>query len=147
MNVILKAKLEKLGEVGEVKEVKDGYAQNYLIPKGLAIEATPVNLKAVEQEKERQVVIKEKEKEEAKKLAESLSSHSYTISKRTGEEDKLFGAVTNQDIAESMQREGINIDKKKIQLEEPIKKLGVYQVPVKLHPEVTTNIKVWVVKE
>jgi large subunit ribosomal protein L9 len=147
MNVILKSKIEKLGEAGEVKEVKDGYALNYLIPKGLAMEATPKNIRISEQEKKHQVAIKEKEKEGFLKLAEKLNSHSYTVSKRTGEEDKLFGAVTTQDIAEAIKAEGIEIDKKSIELEEPLKKLGVFQIPIKLHPQVKANVKVWVVKK
>ena len=149
MDIILKTDIDKLGKAGQIKSVKDGFARNYLIPKGLAIEATPANLRFMELEKERQVKLKEKEKEKAKELAQKLNSRSYTISKKAGAEDKLFGTVTSQDIIDSIKRElpEIDIDKKRVQFDEPIKRLGVYQVPIRLHPDILTRIKVWVVKE
>jgi len=149
MDIILKTDIDKLGKAGQIKSVKDGFARNYLIPKGLAIEATPANLRFMELEKERQVKLKEKEKEKAKELAQKLNSRSYTISKKAGAEDRLFGAVTSQDIIDSIKRElpEIEIDKKRVQFDEPIKRLGIYQVSIKLHPDVFARIKVWVVEE
>lgn len=147
MRVILKTRVDKLGNEGEIKEVKDGYARNFLVPKGLALEVTSANLKLLEQEKDKQKCKQEKEKEKALLLTNELTSHSYTISRKAGEDDKLYGAVTTQDIADCIKQEVADIDKKKIHLPEPIKKLGIYQVPVKIYPGVVTNIKVWIVKE
>ncbi len=147
MKIILKKKVEKVGEAGEVKEVKDGYARNYLIPRGLAIESTEANMSMLKQLQAKEETRKQRLKDEAQELAQRLAEHSYTVTAKAGEDDKLFGAVTSQDIADAVSKEVAPIGKKKIQLEEPIKKLGVYQIDIKLHPEVTANIKVWVVKE
>jgi large subunit ribosomal protein L9 len=147
MNIILKTSIKNLGDIGEIKDVADGYARNYLIPRGLAMQATKNNLKQIEQQKKREAKTKEKEKEQAEKFAKDLSTHSYTVSKRAGEEDKLFGTVTSADITEAIKKEGIEIDKKQIQLEEPIKKLGIYQVSIKFYPNVIAKVKIWVVKE
>ncbi len=147
MKVILRQDVDKLGSAGDVVTVKDGYARNYLIPKQLAYPATPSNLRRFEEEKKRLLMQSEREKRQAEILAKELEKASCTISVAVGEEDKLFGSVTSQDIAEALQEKGIEIDKRKIQLEEPIKALGIYTVPVKLHPEVTANVKVWVVKK
>jgi large subunit ribosomal protein L9 len=146
VKVILTEDVPSLGKMGELIQIKDGHARNYLIPKKLAVPANPQNLKAFEHQKN---LLKQKQsriKREAEKLAERIDKISCTISKPTGEEDKLFGSVTSLDIEESLKEEGIKIDRKKILLEESIKSLGIYKVPIKLHPEVTANLKVWVVK-
>ncbi|MBI4621115.1 MAG: 50S ribosomal protein L9 [Desulfobacterales bacterium] len=146
MKVILLEEMPSLGKAGDAIKVADGYGRNYLIPQKKAIEATSKNMKVWEHQKN---LLKDKigkVKKETEKLAEKIEGLSCTISKQTGEEDKLFGSVTSMDIEESLKEEGIEIDRKKILLDEPIKKLGVYTVPIKLHPEVIANLKVWVVK-
>ena len=147
IEVILKVDIDKLGCKGEVKKVKDGYARNFLIPNGLAMESSSASIKILKEEQVKQRSKEEKEKENALALAAELSSHSYTISRKAGVDDKLFGAVTAQDIADCIRQKAGEIDKKKVQLEEPIKQLGVYQIPVKVYPEVVATIKVWIVKE
>lgn len=147
MKVILKESVEKLGEIGDVVSVKPGYARNYLIPQGKATEATVRNVKVLEHQKRLVQDRINKTIKTAEALAGRLASMSVTISQKVGENDRLFGSVTAMDIAEALNEEGIEIDKKKFVLEEPIKKLGVYTVPIKLHAEVTANLKVWVVEE
>ncbi len=147
MDVILVKDVEKLGKQGQLVAVKDGYARNYLLPAGLARPNTPGNLKLVERLKLQQEAQKKKELEQAKAVAGRLASISCTLRVKTGEEDKLYGAVTPQDIAAALQEEGVTIDRKRIELEQPIRTLGVYQIPVRLHPEVTAHLKLWVVKE
>lgn len=146
MKVILTEDVPGLGKMGDLIQIKDGHAKNYLIPKKLAVPANPQNLKAFEHQK---TLLKEKQnriKKEAETIAEKIEKVSCTIAKPTGEEDRLFGSVTSLDIEESLKEEGINIDRKKILLEEPIKSLGIYKIPIKIHPEVTAHLKVWVVK-
>ena len=147
MRIILKQDYGRLGEAGEIVAVKAGFARNFLIPRSIAYEANKGNLKRYEEEKKHLLQKSEKEKKQCEMLAEKLEKVSCTISVAVGEEDKLFGSVTSQDIADSLQEKGIEIDKRKIQLEEPIKSLGIYTIPAKLHPEVTANVKVWVVKK
>jgi large subunit ribosomal protein L9 len=147
MKVILKSNVDKVGLRGEVKEVKDGFARNFLIPKGLAVESNVSNLKSLEQEQAKLKAKEAKNKEEANLFAKELENHSYTISCKAGIDDKLYGAITAQDISECIKQEIADVDKKKIQLDEPIKKLGVYQIPIKIYPDVVANIKVWIVKE
>ncbi|MDZ7314975.1 MAG: 50S ribosomal protein L9 [candidate division KSB1 bacterium] len=147
MKIILKSDIDKLGKAGDIVETKRGYARNYLIPKGYAVEATPANLKIIEQEKAAAMRRLQKEIDEAKKFAEQLENVSVTATVQVGEENRVFGAVTNQTIAELLAEKGIEIDRKKILLEEPIKQLGVFDVPIKLHSEVEAKIKVWVVRE
>ena len=147
MNVILIQDVEKLGSMGDELTVKDGYARNYLIPNKIAVEATSGALHMLEQKKKSRERAGKKLKEECEKLAEKLKKTSPTISMEAGEEDKLFGSVTSEMIAESLLAEGIEIDKRKIVLEEPIKTLGVYNVTVKLHPEVKTQMRIWVIKK
>ena len=146
MKVILLEEMPSLGKAGDAIKVADGYGRNYLIPQKKAIEATSKNMKVWEYQKNLLKDKISKVKKEAEKLAEKIESISCTVSKQTGEEDKLFGSVTSMDIEESLRGEGIEIDRKKIILDEPIKKLGVYTIPIKLHPEVIANLKVWVVK-
>ncbi len=147
MEIILRQDYEQLGKTGDIVKVKDGYARNYLIPKGIAYVATKENKKRLENEIKLRSWKQEKEKRAAEELAKKLENVSCTIPVQVGEEDKLFGSVTSQNIAEALANQGIEVDRRKIQLDEPIKSLGIYSVPIKLHPEVTATVKVWVVKE
>jgi len=147
MKVILNKDVEGLGQKGEVKDVSDGYARNYLVPKGLAVEATEGRLKDLQLMEKRKAKKLAKEKEEAEKAAEQIKDKSFTIKVKAGEEGKLFGSVTSADIADALLKEGVEIDKKKIEMEYPIKALGTYNIEVKLHPEVTVPVKVVVDKE
>lgn len=147
MKVILLDDVEKLGNIGDVVDVKRGYARNFLFPRNLAIEALDKNVKVLEARKrkrERQIT---KKKQEMEDLGKKIASVSCTIPMTAGEEDKLFGSVTTELIADAFAAEGINIDKKQIHLAEPIRKLGIYQMEIKLHPEVTASTKVWVVRK
>jgi len=147
MKVILKDDVKGLGNMGQVVDVSDGYARNFLIPKGVALEANVKNIKALEHQKR---IIQEKAKKvmnQAKDLSEKMANLSVVIKAKAGEEEKLFGSVTSMDIAEAFKNQGIDIDKKKIVLEEPIKRLGTYTVNVKLHPEVITTVNVQVIPE
>jgi len=146
MEVILNQDVEKLGKAGAVVKVKEGFARNFLIPNNLAVPLTPASLKRLEQEKEKKVLQLEKIKKEAEELKIRLEGLSFTIPALTQEEDRLYGSVTAHDIAQSLKEEGLNIDKNSIILEDPIKSLGIYEIPVKLHQEVTAKIKVWIVK-
>ena len=147
MNVILTEDVAHLGSAGDMLKVKDGYARNYLIPKGMAILATTENVKQLEHQK-RQIQSKlNKLKKASESVAQQIESISCTIARAAGEEDKLFGSVTSADIYTSLKNEGIDVDKKKILLDEPIKSLGIFTVPIKIHTDVTANLKVWVVKE
>lgn len=146
MKVILREDADKLGRAGNVVEVKDGYARNFLIPKKIALESTPGALKIIEENKNISLLRQNREKREAEALGRKLDSISCTVVVQTGEENKLFGSVTTNDIIRALENEGLKIDKRQILLENPIKELGVYQVPVKLHQDVTTQLKVWVVK-
>jgi large subunit ribosomal protein L9 len=147
MKVILRQDHEKLGEAGNVIQVKPGYARNYLIPKGLVYPATTDNLKKYNSEKEQLNIKKIQEQRKSEEYAKVLENISCTITVQVGEEDKLFGSVTSQNIADVLEAQGHKVDKRKIILEEPIKSLGIYSVPIKLHPEVEAKVKVWVVKE
>lgn len=146
MKVILVEDVTNLGKIGDLVQTKDGYARNFLIPKQMAIPANPQNVKALEHQK---TLIRQKQnrvKKDAENLAQKIERISCTIAKATGEEDKLFGAVTSLDIEQSLKDEGIVVDRKRILLDEPIKTLGIYKVPIKVHPEVTAHLKVWVVR-
>ena len=147
MKIILRQDHENLGEAGKIINVKPGFARNFLIPQGLAMASSPQNKKRFENEKKQMNWRKEQEKRKAEEMAKTLENVSCTITVQVGEEDKLFGSVTSQNIAESLESQGYEIDKRKIQLEEPIKSLGIYSVPIKLHTEVDAKVKVWVVKE
>ena len=147
MKVILMKDTKNLGEIGDELEVKDGYARNYLLPSGVAIKATKGAMKVLEQKKREKARREQKIQEECGELAEKIAAISCTIPMEAGEEDKLFGAVTSEKIAECLLAEGIEVDKKKIVLEEPIKNLGVYNVEINLHPEVKAQARVWVVKK
>jgi large subunit ribosomal protein L9 len=145
--MILREDVENLGKIGQVVEVAAGYGRNYLLPRGLAVKASTKNLKEQEHQKKLIQARMDRQRKDAKELAGSLDAVSCTIARKTGEEEKLFGSVTSRDIEEALREEGFSIDRKRILLEEPIKKLGLYTVPVRLHADVTGNIKVWVVKE
>jgi large subunit ribosomal protein L9 len=147
MRIVLRENVEKLGRRGEVVKVANGFARNFLLPKKLALEATDANLKRIEQERRVREVHEAKEKQEFQALASRLSQLSLTAVRKVGENETLYGSVTNGDVGELLEKEGFSIDKRKILLDEPIKSLGIYEVPVKLHPEVTATVKVWVVKE
>jgi large subunit ribosomal protein L9 len=147
MKVILKEDVKKIGSMGQIVTVADGFARNYLVPKGLAVEANIKNMKSLEHAKK---VIQEKAKKvkaSVQDFADRLSKISLVIKAKAGEEGKLFGSVTTMDIAEQLKNEGIEIDKKKISLDEPIKRIGTYAVSVRLHPEVDTQINLQVVEE
>lgn len=147
MKVILRKNSEKLGKVGDVVSVKDGYARNYLIPRDIAYEATDGSLHQLEEERKQQTRQLEKERKQAEVLAAQLEKISVTIKMKVGEEDKLFGSVTAQMIADSLTEKEVKLDKRHIVLEEPLKALGIYDVPVKLSGGVSGKIKVWIVKE
>lgn len=147
MEVILKQDIEKLGKAGTIVNVKPGYARNFLIPNNLALVLNTANLKKLEQEKLRKTEELENLKKSAKELQEKLSSFSLTIPTLVHEEDKIYGSVTSQDIAKALKDEGFDIDKDLIVLEEPIKSIGIYEIPIKLHPEICAQIKVWIVKK
>lgn len=147
MQVILRDRLENLGNAGDVVDVKPGYARNYLIPKGLAYEATQANVRRMEAEKAAQGRREAETLNEARQRASSIEGVSLTFNARAGQEGKLFGSITNGDIADKLAEQGIQIDRRAIELDEPIKSLGVHNVPVRLHPQVRPEIKVWVIAE
>ncbi|MGD8305451.1 MAG: 50S ribosomal protein L9 [Ignavibacteria bacterium] len=147
MKVILRKDFEALGKIGDVIDVKNGYARNFLIPRKIAYTALRGNLKALEDEKKSIARQSEKELKSAEKVSAELEKVSVTIPVQVGEEDKIFGSVTTQMIADTLVEKGFEIDKRKIDIGEPIKTLGIYNVNVKLHPSVTAGIKVWVVRE
>ena len=147
MEIILREDFESLGQAGQVISVKDGYARNFLIPKGIAYLANEANKKQYENDVKQQAWRLNREKKTAETLATKLENVSCTISVQVGEEDKMFGSVTSQNIADVLATQGFEVDKRKILLEEPIKSLGIYSVPIKLHADVEATVKVWVVKE
>ncbi len=142
MEVILLENVDKLGSRGQVVKVAGGYGRNYLLPKKLAIEATPQNRKLIEQQRVRFLKLEAKEKGDAEDLATLLQGVSVTLTRKSGEKGTLFGSVTAMDIAEKLAAQGYNIDKRKIALDSPLKILGEYDVPIKLHRDVTALIKV-----
>jgi large subunit ribosomal protein L9 len=147
MEVILRQSVEKLGQLGEVVKVSAGFARNYLIPRGIAVEATPGNKKRIEQQQQRLEAAENARREGASSVAERLEQVSLTFSARVGEEGKLFGSVTAADIVQQLESQGYHIEKRQVDLHEPIKALGVYRVPIRLHADVKPEIKVWVIKQ
>ena len=147
MKVILRKNFEQLGQIGDVVDVKDGYALNFLIPRQIAYQANKGNIRALEEEKKLLVKKEAKDLEAAQKLAAELENVSITIPVKVGEEDKIFGTVTSQMITDSLKEKGYDMDKRKIDISEPIKALGIYSINVKLHPSVTAVVKTWVVRE
>jgi large subunit ribosomal protein L9 len=144
MEVILKEDVNKLGHRGDVVKVADGYGRNYLLPEKLAIEANAANKAVIEQMKASAVRKSAKEKTEAEGLSTQLNEVELVFERKVGENDHLFGSVTSGDIAQQLEQKGFTIDRRKISLEEPLKTIGEYHVPVKLHREVTSHIKVTV---
>ncbi len=148
MKVLLLENVKGLGKAGEVKEVADGYARNYLIPKGMAVPATPENLSQAEYKKRIQEAKMKRLAEDMQALAEALSEMTLTFKVKVGEKEKLFGSVTNAEIALALERQlGRPFDKHKIELEEPIKQLGIYSVPIRLMPGLVAHVRVVVEKE
>jgi large subunit ribosomal protein L9 len=147
MKIILRETVDRLGERGDIVTVKDGYARNFLIPRGLALRATPSNMRTFEEEKKQLDVRENKTRRLADQVAKKLKSVSITATVSVGEEDRVFGSVTAQTISHLLKEKGFDIDKKRILLDEPIKALGVYTIPIKLHHDVQGKVKVWVVKE
>jgi len=148
MEVILRQAVEKLGQPGDVVKVSPGFARNYLLPRGIAYAATAGNLKRIAQEKARLQAAENERRGGAQTIATRLETVSLTFSARVGDEGKLFGSVTASDIAEQLHAQGFDmIEKRQIDLHEPIKALGVYRVPVRLHADVKPEIKVWVIKQ
>jgi len=147
MEVILKQDVDKIGKAGAVVKVKDGFARNFLIPNNLAVPLNPSNLKKLEQEKTKKDEHLAKIKKDAEELNNRLTNFSLTLAALIKEEEALYGSITSQDIANALKEEGFDIDKSCIALDEPIKALGIYEIPIKLHPEVEAKIKVWVVKK
>ena len=146
MDVILLKPVEKLGAEGAVVHVKPGFARNYLVPRGLAVPATAQQLKAIEWTTRQRLQKNQRIQAQADALKHTLERHSLTLTLSVGEADKPFGSITTHDLAEALTREGMAVDKSAIHLEHPIKALGVYEIPVKLHSQVTATLKVWVVK-
>ncbi|MBU0478101.1 50S ribosomal protein L9 [bacterium] len=146
MKVVLKQDIDKLGSTGDIVIVADGYGRNYLLPHGLALKATPGAEKIAEQIKKAKGRKTQEEKAGFEEIAKKLSSLSLTIPVQVGEDEKMYGSVTSIDIANMLKQEGVEIDKKNISLKEPIKKLGIFNIQIKLHPEVTAEVKIWVVK-
>lgn len=147
MKVILTQTIPKLGEFGEVVTVKDGYARNYLIPKGLALPATPSSIKTLELIRKQREGFEEKRKIKIQELAEKLEGLSVDLAVKVDDEDRLFGSVTAQMIADALKEKGFDIDKKCVIIEEPIQNLGVYTIKIQLSPDVVSSIRLWVVKD
>jgi len=147
MEVILREDIDKLGSRGQVVKVAPGYARNFLLPKRLAVAATEANKKIVEQERQSHLRKEAKQKGEAEDLSKLLTGVSVTIAQKAGENDQLFGSVTSKDVGDALAAKNYTIDRRKIQLDEPIKQLGEYKVPVRLHKDVTAEITVLVVRD
>jgi large subunit ribosomal protein L9 len=147
MEVILKEDVAKLGSRGDVVRVAEGYGRNFLLPRRLAIEASADNKKVVEQMRAAAVRRSAKEKAQAEELSKQFDGLSVSFQRRSGEHDQLFGSVTSGDLADALEKKGFNIDRRKIQLHEPLKTLGEFAVPVKLHKDVTAHLKVVIGKE
>jgi large subunit ribosomal protein L9 len=147
MEVILRRAVDNLGHPGDLVKVSAGYARNFLLPRGYAFEATPGNRKRIEQERQRLEAAESSRRDDAQAIADKLGEVSLTFSARVGEEGKLFGSVTAADIAQQLEAQGHHVEKRQIDLHEPIRALGVYRVPIRLHADVRPEIKVWVIKQ
>jgi large subunit ribosomal protein L9 len=147
MEVILREDVERLGNRGEVVKVADGYARNFLLPKRLAVAATDSNRKIVEQERQAHLRREARQKGEAEDLSKLLNGVTVTIAQKAGENDQLFGSVTSKDVADALAQKNFTIDRRKVLMDEPIKQLGEFKVPVRLHKDVTAEVTVQVVKE
>lgn len=147
MKIILKNEVQKLGKTGEIVQVKNGHARNFLIPKGLAVEATSANLNQLEQEKKKRSQQLLAERQKAEELIARIQGLSINVTAETYEEDKLYGSISPSEIKRALEAEGVKVDKNHIVIDEPIKTLGIFDCIIKPHPEVQTKIKVWVVKK
>ena len=147
MLVILRENVDNLGRIGDVVKVSDGYARNFLLPRSLVVAADENNIAMIEHHKRSLEKKRLAQKGAAEELAKKLNDFSCNITRKAGEQDKLFGSVSTGDIAEALAKAGFNIEKRLIHMEHPIKALGVHPVMVKLEPEITATLKVWVVKE
>ena len=147
MLVLLRENIANLGRIGDIIKVSDGYARNFLLPRKLVVEADESNVLALEHHKKLLAKKREASKSQAEQIAKKLEEVSCTISRKVGEKDKLFGSVSTADIADGLKKAGFTIDRKMIELDQPIKTLGVHAVKVQLEPEVAASVKVWVVKE
>lgn len=147
MEVILRQSVEKLGSPGDVVKVSNGYARNYLLPRGIAVIATEGNKKQIEAQRQRLEAAEDARRDQAQNQATTLEQVSLTFSARVGDEGKLFGSVTSSDIVQQLEALGHKIEKRQVDLHEPIKALGVYRVPIRLHADVKPEIKVWVIKQ
>jgi large subunit ribosomal protein L9 len=147
MEVILRQAIENLGNPGDVVTVKPGYARNFLLPRGLAYEATPGNLKRIAAERQRLEAAESNRRDAARELAKRIEEVSLTFSARVGDEGKLFGSITATDVAHQLEAQGVQVEKRQIDLHEPIKTLGVFRVPIRLHADVRPEVKVWVIKQ
>ncbi|MFH1441917.1 MAG: 50S ribosomal protein L9 [Candidatus Omnitrophota bacterium] len=147
MKVILKQDVERIGKAGGIIKVKDGFARNFLFPKKLAVPVNTANLKQIEGDSQRKLQQSEKIKNEAREIKEKLNNLSLTIPVLIQEDETLYGSITSQEIESVLKEEGFEINKNSILLESPIKALGVYEISVKLHPEVMAKVKIWIVKK
>jgi len=147
MEVILRQTVKDVGRAGEIVKVKDGYGRNFLIPRGLAYLATKENKRRVDAEAVRRAQLAESDRADAEILSEKIASLSIEFTVKAGEGDKLFGSITSADIADELASRGYKIDKRTIELDEPIKMIGIYKVPIKLHHDVHAEVRVWVIKE
>jgi len=147
MKVILREDVSKVGQAGETVEVKSGFGRNYLFPRNLAIPATKANLRAIGEVRKQKEMREKKQRRVAEVIKDKIEKLSLSVEVLVGEEDKLYGSVTNADIAEMLKKEGIIIDKRAIELETPIKILGVYTVPIIIDKDVTAQLRLWVIKK
>lgn len=147
MKVILRKNFNQLGQVGDLVDVKDGYALNFLVPRQIAYPATAGNLRALEEEKKQIAKKESKNLAVANEFGAELEKVSVTIPVTVGEDDKIFGSVTSKMIGDALQEKGFEIDHRKIEIEEPIKSLGIYSVKIKIHADVTATVKTWVVRD
>jgi large subunit ribosomal protein L9 len=147
MKIILLEDVPRLGQRGEVRNVSDGYARNYLLPQRLALLATPANLKNIEQIRKRQEVRAEKERADAEVQARAIDAVTISLARQASEDGRLYGSVSAQDLLAALSRQGVSVEKRRIELDAPLKTLGDYMVPIRLHPEVTAQLKVSVARE
>jgi large subunit ribosomal protein L9 len=147
MEIILRQAVDNLGHPGDIVKVSNGFARNFLLPRGIAYEATPGNRKRIEQERQRLDAAEGARRSTAEEMAKRLEEVQLSFSARVGEEGKLFGSVTAADIAQQLEAQGIHLERRMIDLHEPIRALGVYRVPVRLHADVKPELKVWVIKQ
>ena len=146
MQVILKTEVAHLGEAGDIVKVEAGYGRNYLIPRGMAIPATAGSVKEAEHQRKVALAIRRKKLQGAQGVAAQLENVAISIRRETGDDEKLFGSVTNRDIVEALAAEGIEIDRRQVQLDEPIRSIGLFNVPVRLHADVTASVRVYVIR-